>query len=259
MNIVVLVKQVPDTEAERTLRPEDSTLDREAVEPVINENDEFAIEQALRLKDDQGGRVTVLTLGPEQAVEALRRALAMGADEAVHVCDPALHGACAVQTATVLATALDTVEWDLVLAGSEATDSRMAVLPAMLAEVTGAAQLTWARRVRVDGASVTVERVTADGYDVVAAELPAVVSVVAKINEPRYPSFRGVMAAKTKPVRRLGLAGLGLSGDAVGLAGATSEVVSFEIAPPRPSGQIVDDDGSGGLKIAEFLAARGLV
>jgi electron transfer flavoprotein beta subunit len=259
MNIVVLMKQVPDTEGDRTLDPADNTVDRAAVDPVINYIDEFAIEEGLRLKEAHGGEVTILTVGPEKATESIRKALSMGADKAVHVSDAALHGSCAIQTATVLARALGTVEWDIVVAGSEATDSRMSVIPALLAEVLGAPQLSQARKVTVEGDTITIERLAGDGYDVIRAARPAVVSVVEKINDPRYPSFKGIMAAKSKPIQTLTVADLGLDADQVGLAAATTQVTGFEPAPPRQAGQVVKDEGDGGVKIADYLAAKKLV
>src|SRR6201996_9263803 len=203
MNIVVLMKQVPDTEGDRTLDASDKTINRASVDPVINYLDEFAIEEGLRLKEQHGGEVTILTVGPEQATVSLRKALSMGADKAVHVSDTALHGACAIQTATVLAKALGTLEWDVAVAGSEATDSRMSVVPALVAEALGVPQLSQARAVSSDGSKITIERVTEAGYDLVEAPTPAIVSVVEKTNEPRYPSFKGIMAAKSKPIAPL--------------------------------------------------------
>jgi electron transfer flavoprotein beta subunit len=259
MNIVVLVKQVPDTSAERRLDPSDNTLDRESVDAVINEIDEYAIEEGLLLKEAHGGEVTILTVGPDRATESIRKALSMGADKAVHVSDPAMHGSDAIQTAKVIAKALGSLEWDLAIAGSEATDTRVSVMPALLAEALGVAQLSHARKVTVDGSTVTIERLSDTGYDVVQAATPAVISVVEKINEPRYPSFKGIMAAKSKPVQTLTTADLGLGADEVGLATAATQVVSFEVAPPRQAGQIVKDEGDGGQKIAEFLASKKLV
>src|SRR5690242_16172838 len=192
MNIVVCVKQVPDTWAEKRLSADDKTVDREGVDGVMNELDEYAVEEALRIKEAQGGEVTVLTMGPDRATETIRKALSMGADKGIHVTDDALHGSDAIQTAKALAKALGTVEWDLVIAGSESTDARMSVLPAMLSELLGVPQLTRARKVTIDGAKVTVERQTDVGYDVVEGATPAVISVVEKINEPRYPSFKGI-------------------------------------------------------------------
>ncbi|MBV9592891.1 MAG: electron transfer flavoprotein subunit beta/FixA family protein [Actinobacteria bacterium] len=259
MNIVVLVKQVPDTEGDRKLDPSDRTIDRTSVDPVINYIDEFAIEEALRLKEEHGGDVTILTVGPEQATVSIRKALSMGADKAVHVCDEALHGACAIQTATVIAKALGTVEWDVAIAGSEATDSRMSVVPALVSEVLGAPQLSQARKVSVDGSTVTIERVTETGFDRVQAPTPVVISVVEKINEPRYPSFKGIMAAKNKPIEVLDTAALGLDAGTLGLVNASTAVVSFEVAPPRAAGQVVKDEGDGGVKIADYLASKKLV
>ncbi len=259
MYIVVLVKQVPDTSAERRLDPSDNTLDRESVDAVINEIDEYAIEEGLLLKEAHGGEVTILTVGPERATESIRKALSMGADKAVHVSDPAIHGSDAIQTAKVIAKALGTLEWDLVIAGSEATDTRVSVVPALVAEALGVTQLSQARKVTVDGPTVTIERLSDTGYDVVQGATPAVISVVEKINEPRYPSFKGIMAAKSKPVQTLTTADLGLGADEVGLATAATQVLSFEVAPPRQAGQIVKDEGDGGQKIAEFLASKKLV
>jgi electron transfer flavoprotein beta subunit len=260
MNVVVLVKQVPDTWAERTLSDVDKTLDRDSVDAVINEIDEYAIEEGLRLKEAHGGEVTIMTMGPERGTESIRKALSMGADKAIHVSDPALHGSCALQTATVLAKALATTEWDIVVAGSESTDARLSVVPALLAEALGVAQLTHARKVTVDGSTVTIERQRDDGYTSVTGELPAVVSVVEKINEPRYPSFKGIMAAKTKPITTLTVADLGLAEDEVGLAHATSRVLDFTPAPPRQAGTVVKDEaGSGGVAIADFLATKKII
>ncbi|MCW2644850.1 MAG: electron transfer flavoprotein beta subunit [Pseudonocardiales bacterium] len=259
MNIVVLVKQVPDTEAQRQLNPDDNTVDRAAVDPVINYIDEFAIEEGLLLKEAHGGEVTILTVGPERATESIRKALSMGADKAIHVTDEALHGSDAIQTAKVIAKALGTIEWDVAVAGSEATDSRSAILPALLAEALGVAQLTQARKVTVDGSTVTIERVTDTGYESVQGSTPAVISVVEKINDPRYPSFKGIMAAKSKPVTTLALSDLGIDAGEAGLANAWTQVVSFENAPPRAAGQTVKDEGNGGGQIADYLASKKLI
>ncbi len=260
MNIVVCVKQVPDTWAEKRLSDSDKTVDREGVEGVMNELDEYAVEEALRIKEAGGdGTVTVLTMGPDKAVETIRKALSMGADQAVHVVDDALHGSDALATSNALAKALGTIEYDLVILGVESTDARMSVIPAMLAERTGAAQLTFARKVEVSGTTVKIERQTDTGYDVVEASTPAIVSVVEKINEPRYPSFKGIMAAKKKPLTTLTIADAGVDGGSVGLAGSGTEVAEFAARPPKQAGQIVKDEGDGGAKLAEFLASQKLV
>jgi electron transfer flavoprotein beta subunit len=256
MNIVVCVKQVPDTWAERTLRPEDSRLDRASVDGVINELDEYAIEEGLRLAEAHGGEVTILTMGPDKASESIRKALSMGADKAVHLVDDTLEGSDALATSLALATVLQRTGFDLVILGSESTDARTGLLAAMLAERLGCPQLSLASKVEVDGNAITIHRQADYGYDKVEATLPAVVSVVEKINEPRYPSFKGIMAAKKKPVQTLALADLGIDADAAGLAGSATAVTDFAARPPRAAGQVVKDEGDGGSTVAAFLAER---
>jgi electron transfer flavoprotein beta subunit len=259
MNIVVLVKQVPDTWSDRKLREDDRTVDRDAADAVFNEMDEHGVEEALKLKEAHGGEVTVLSMGPDRAGETIRKALAMGADKAVHVSDDALHGSCAVGTSTALAAALKTLEFDVVVVGTEASDARVGALGAMLGEHLGVPALTGARTVTIDGGTARIERQVDSGYQTVEASLPVVISVIEKINEPRYPSFKGIMAAKKKPVQTLSAADLGLDPSAVGLAGATSEVVDFAPRPPKQKGEIITDDGDGGVKLAGFLAAQKII
>ncbi len=256
MNIVVCVKQVPDTWSERTLRESDSTLDREAADAVINELDEFAIEEGLRLAEAHGGEVTILSMGPERASESIRKALSMGADKAVHLVDDALAGTDALGTSAAIAQVLGQIGFDLVILGSESTDARTGVLPAMLSERLGVPQLSYASKVEIDGNTITINRLADYGYDTVVATLPAVLSVVEKINEPRYPSFKGIMAAKKKPVQTLSVAEAGIDPAVVGLSNAATEVLGFAKRPPRQAGTIVADDGDGGSKAAEFLAER---
>ncbi|MEI6373314.1 MAG: electron transfer flavoprotein subunit beta/FixA family protein [Actinomycetes bacterium] len=256
MKILVCIKQVPDSWADKKLSPEDSTLDRASVDRVLNELDEYAVEAALQLTEAHGGDVTVLTMGPEDAAEALRRALSMGADAGIHLIDDGLSGTDAVGTSYALAQVLQSREFDLVIFGSESTDARMSVVPAMVAERLSLPQLTFAGKVEVDGGTVRIQRVTDYGYDEVEASTPALVSVVEKINEPRYPSFKGIMAAKKKPVEKLTLADAGIDASQVGLAQAWSAVDSFAARPPREKGTIVEDGGDGGAKIAEFLSTQ---
>ena len=256
MNIVVCVKQVPDTWSERTLRESDSTLDRDAADAVINEADEFAIEEGLRLAEAHGGEVTILSMGPDRATESIRKALSMGADKAVHLLDDALAGSDVLATSAALAAVLGQIGFDLVILGSESTDARTGLLPAMLSERLGVPQLSYASKVEIDGTSITINRLADYGYDTVVASLPAVVSVVEKINEPRYPSFKGIMAAKKKPVQTMTVSDIGIDASQVGLANAASEVLSFAKRPARQAGTIVTDDGDGGAKAAEFLAGR---
>jgi electron transfer flavoprotein beta subunit len=259
-NIVVLVKQVPDTYSERKLSDSDHTLDRDSADAVLDEINERAIEEALQIKEAQGGEVTVVSVGPDRATDAIRKALSMGADKAVHVLDDALHGADMLQTAKVLAAAIGTVEdVDLVIGGNEASDGTGGAIPAMIAELLGYPQLTHAREVTVEGSTVKVTRETEEGLTHLEANLPAVVSVSEKINEPRYPSFKGIMAAKKKPVETLGIADLGIDAGDVGLANAWSTVVEASPKPPREAGQRVEDEGDGGTKIAEYLVGQKLI
>ncbi len=259
MKIAVLLKQVPDTWSERTLVEPDWILDRDAADAVIDEIDTRGVEAALQLKERHGGEVTVLTMGPPRATEALRKALAMGADAAVHICDDALAGSDALQTSAALAAAIQTVSPDLVITGNESTDGRTGSVPSMLAERLGMPQVTSIRTLEIDGTALRAERVRDGGYSEVTATLPAVVSVTEKINEPRYPGFKGIMAAKKKTISTLGVADLGLDPATTGLANASTVVVDGAPRPPRQSGEKITDDGTGGAKAAEFLAAGRLI
>ncbi|XVS63346.1 electron transfer flavoprotein subunit beta/FixA family protein [Actinosynnema sp. CA-299493] len=260
MNIVVLVKQVPDTWSERKLSDADHTLDRESADAVLDEINERAVEEALLLQEAHGGEVTVVAMGPDRATDAIRKALSMGADKAVHVSDEALHGSDALTTAKVLAKAIGTIEgFDLVIAGNEATDGRAGAVPAMLAELLGVPQVTQVRKLTVEGGTVKAERETDEGVAHLEASLPAVVSVNEKINEPRYPSFKGIMAAKKKPVSKLTVADLGLDAGEVGLGAAWSQVLESAPKPPRGAGQRVEDSGDGGSKIAAYLVDQKLI
>ena len=256
MNIVVCVKQVPDTWSERTLQAADNTVDRDSADAVPNELDEYAIEEGLRLQEANGGEVTILSMGPEKAAETIRKALSMGADKAVHVSDPALHGSDALVTSAVLAQVLERIGFDLVILGSESTDARTGLMAAMLAERLGVPQLSYASQVETDGSAITIHRQADYGYDTVEATLPGVLSVVEKINEPRYPSFKGIMAAKKKPVETLTLADIGFDPGQAGLAASGTEVVSFARRPPKQAGTIVTDEGDGGNSATEYLAER---
>ncbi|GAA2348177.1 electron transfer flavoprotein subunit beta/FixA family protein [Dactylosporangium salmoneum] len=259
MKIVVLVKQVPDSGAERNLRSDDNTVDRASANNVINEMDEYAIEEALRLQEAHGGEVVVLTVGPDRATESIRKALSMGPDSAVHVVDDALHGSCAVTTSKVLAAAIAQQNADLVICGAESTDGRVQVMPHMVAERLGIAALTGARKLTVEGSQLTIERQTDEGYEVVTAATPALVSVWDTINDPRYPSFKGIMAAKKKPLQTLSLGDLGIAAGEVGSDGSTSAVVEHSKRPPRQAGNKVDAGDDGGVKLVEYLASEKFV
>ncbi|WP_019807988.1 electron transfer flavoprotein subunit beta/FixA family protein [Saccharomonospora halophila] len=259
-NIVVLVKQVPDTYSERKLTENDHTLDRESADAVIDEINERAVEEALKIKEAGAGEVTVLCVGPDRATDAIRKALSMGADKAIHVSDESLHGSDLLSTAKVIAAGVGRAgEVDLVVAGNEASDGRGGAVPAVLAELLGMPQLTHARELTVDGGTVKADRETEDGITHLEANLPAVVSVTEKINEPRYPSFKGIMAAKKKPVETLTVADLGVDAGEVGLANAASGVVEAAPKPPRAAGERVTDEGDGGSKVAEYLVGQKLL
>ncbi|WP_280346858.1 electron transfer flavoprotein subunit beta/FixA family protein [Nocardia neocaledoniensis] len=259
-NIVVLIKQVPDTWSERKLTDGDFTLDREAADAVLDEINERAVEEALLIKEAQGGEVTVLAAGPDRATEAIRKALSMGADKAIHINDPAIHGSDAVQTAWVLAGALGQVEGvELVIAGNEATDGRAGAVPAIIAEYLGIPQLTHLRKLTVDGDKITGERETDEGVFKLEASLPAIVSVTEKINEPRFPSFKGIMAAKKKEVTVFTLADLGIDPSTVGVANAGTQVTGSTPKPPRTAGEKIADEGEGGNQIASYLIGQKII
>ncbi|QKV75603.1 electron transfer flavoprotein subunit beta/FixA family protein [Amycolatopsis sp. Hca4] len=259
-NIVVLVKQVPDTYSERKLNGSDNTLDRESADAVLDEINEKAVEEALKIKEAGEGEVTVISVGPDRATDAIRKALSMGADKAIHVSDEALHGSDAIATAKVLAAAIGKVEgFDLVIAGNESSDGRGGAIPAILAELLGLPQVTYVREVTVDGSTIKATRETEDGLTHLEASLPAIVSVGEKINEPRYPSFKGIMAAKKKPVETFTIADLGIDAGEVGLANAWSQVTESAPKPPRTAGEKVEDEGDGGTKVAEYLVGQKLI
>jgi electron transfer flavoprotein beta subunit len=264
MNIVVCIKYVPDAQAELTFNESDNTTDR-GVEGLLSELDEYAIEAGLKLAEAADGgvaenTVTVLTVGPDKAADAIKKSLQMGAHAGVHVSDEAIHGSDAVATSLILAAAVKKIgSPDLILTGMASTDGTMGVVPAMLAERLGLPQVTLASELTVEGGTVTIRRDGDVASETIAASLPALVSVTDQINEPRYPSFKGIMAAKKKPVETWSLADLGLDAGSVGLAAAWTTVESFTKRPPRAKGQIVTDDGDGGTELAKFLTAQKFV
>ncbi len=263
MNIVVCVKYVPDAQGARTFTEPDKTTDRVNVDGLLSELDEYAVEQALRIVEAGEGEVTVLTVGPDDAADAIKKALQMGADKGVHVCDDAIAGSDAPATSLVIAEAVKKIGVpDLVLMGMASTDGTMGVLPAMVAERLGLPQVTMASEVTFSGNTVSIRRDGDVASQTIQATLPVVLSVTDQSTAgepPRYPSFKGIMAAKKKPVDTLALADLGVDPAQVGLAAAWTKVESFAARPPRAQGEIVADDGNGGTKLAEFLAARKFV
>jgi electron transfer flavoprotein beta subunit len=259
MKIAVCVKQVPDAAAPKRLDPQTKRLDR-TVEGAINPFDVNAVEEALRIKEGgAGGEVVLVSLGPAKAAESLRKALAMGADRVLLVSDDAAAGSDLLGTAKALAAALEREEADLVLFGQQASDSDGAVLWAAVAErlrrpvISQAAELTLA-----DG-KVRGKRQTEFGYDVIEAPLPAVVAVSDAINEPRYPSLKGIMGAKSKPQETVSLSDLGVGGDDVGESGKRTEVYAVGEPPPRGDSVKLEDDGAAAERIVEYLAERKLI
>lgn len=262
MKVIVPVKRVPDTAGDKPLDPDDHTLDRDKVESILCPMNEYAIEEACRLKEQHGADVTVLLVGPESAQSVVRKALSYGLDAAVQVSDEAIHGSDAIATAKVIAAALRQVEFDVVIMGAQATDARTSIVPAAVAELLGLPSLTYARRLTVDGDKVVVHRETDEGWNVVESTLPAVISVVESINEPRYPSFKGIMAAKTKPLAMKSLGEIGLDPAEVGLGNGWASIVDAQPRPQKEAGKKVEDDGTGevGAKaLADWLVEQRII
>ncbi len=258
MRIVVPVKYAPDPTVAWAYGS-DSTLDREDVACHLSELDEYAVEQAVSLVEaGLEATITYVTMGPVGAVDALRKALSMGGDEAVHVVDDALRGSDSLATSLVLATAIERVGFDLVLCGMASTDGEMGVLPAMLAERLGVPQATLAGSLSISDGTAQVSREGSQDTASVRAPLPTVVSVTDRTGEARYPSFRSIMLAKKKPVTTWTLADLGVDPDRVGRTGSASMVRSAAPQPPRQA-EIVVDDGEGAALIADFLVAQRLL
>jgi electron transfer flavoprotein beta subunit len=257
MKIVVCAKFVPDATADRRFRSEDNTVDRAGVDGLLSELDEYAVETALTVKEAGDADVTVLTVGPEQAADAVKKGLQMGADAGVHVLDDAIHGSDAVATSLILSKALARLEADLVVFGMGSTDGGMGVVPAMVSERLGLPAVTLGSEVTVDGQTVRIRRDGDTASDTIEGTLPLVLSVSDQANEPRYPSFKGIMAAKKKPVQTWSLADLEISADQVGGASAWTEVVEVTARPPRSAGTIVTDEaGSGAAELVEFLSTN---
>ena len=257
MKIIVLVKQVPDTYEERRLDPATGLVDRDPDQSVADEINERALEVALRHKDaNKGSEVVVLTMGPTSATQALRKALSMGADAAVHVVDDRLEGADIVTTATVLASALHRTGYDLVLAGNESSDGRGGVVPAMIAEHLGLPLLSSLDTIEFSETTVAGNVTLESGNLSVSATLPAVVSVTERSAEARFPKFKGIMTAKRKPLTTLSLADLGLD---LGAGTSTTTVRSIFERPARTAGKKIIDDGTAARELAEFLVAGRLI
>ena len=246
MKIVVTVKQVPDPNAATTLEA-DNTLSREK-EAVLDPGDECGIEEALQLKEAHGGEVLLISMGPEKAKDAIRKGLSMGADRGVLITDPQLAGADALLTARALAAAIKLESPDLVICGTESYDGSTGMVPPMLAELLGMPQLTVAKKVQVEGSTIKINRQTSDGYQVVEAATPALITVTAAIAEPRYASLKGIMAARSKEIKQIGLSDLGIErGDPAETIEGLTEAVA------RKAGVVIQDDGTAVDKIVQML------
>src|ERR1035441_2390278 len=252
MNIVVCVKQIPDPAAPPALDPNTHNLDRTG-KLILDDSDAYGVEMGLQLTSGEGDEVILVSMAPGGETSGLRTALAMGAARAILVTDDSLAGSDALGTAKMLAAAIKRAEPDLVLTATESTDGYPGTIPAQIAELLGFPSITFAKKIAVDGSTVRVERQTEAGYDEVESPLPAVVSVTAGVVEPRYPSFKGIMAAKSKPVEVLSVADIGVPADQVGAAGAGQEISDVSKVADRGGGVIVVDEGDGAERILTFL------
>jgi electron transfer flavoprotein beta subunit len=252
MKIAVCAKQIPDPNTPYKLDPGTHFVERPA-DQVLDDTDRYGIEVALRLAEATGGTVTLVSMGPAGGLQGIRQALAMGAHKAVIINDPSLRGSAALVTARLLAAALRREDPDLIIAGTESTDGYTGVVPQQVAELLGIPALTFARKVEHLDGRIRIERMTATGYDVVEAPTPVLITVTSGVVEPRYPTFKGIMAAKSKPVEQPTCSDLGFSPEAVGMAGSAQSIVEVRSAPERGAGRKVVDEGEAHLEILRFL------
>ena len=259
MNVVVCVKQIPDPATPGQLDPNSKTLKREG-KLILDDSDAYGVEMALLLAEKAGGgEVTLVSMAPNGETSGLRTALAMGAAKAILVSDDSLAGSDALSTAKVLAAAIKRAEPDLVVAATESTDGYTGTTPVQIAEILGLPAVTFAKSVDISDGKVTVNRQTEAGYDEVETQLPALVTVTAGVVEPRYPSFKGIMAARSKPVEQLTAADLGLAADQVGAGGARQEVTDVAAAEERKAGEIITDEGDAHERVVAFLEQLKLI
>lgn len=259
MKVVVCAKIVPLGTVTIQIDPATRRMVRAGVTQELDPQAAKAVEEALRLTDKHGGTVTLVVMGGDDAAIGIKSALAMGATAAIHLSDPALAGSDALGTAKALAAAIRKEPFDLVLCATESSDSYTGLVPGQLAQLLGIPPLTFATALTVDGKSVTIKRQSEGGYDVVTSELPALVTVTTGINEPRYPTLKGILGAKKKEIRRYTAADLGLGPAEVGESGAREQVLTVGRPPARPSGTIIKDEGDAGKRIADFLATVKLI
>ena len=259
VNIVVCAKVVPASSVTMEIDPNTKRMKRKDVTQELDPQVAVAVEEALRLTEKDGGSVTIVTMGAEDATIGIRSALAMGATSAVHISDPALAGSDTLGTAKALAAAIRKEPFDLILCATESSDSYAGLVPGQIAQLLGIPALTFATALTIQGKKVTIKRQSEGGYDVVESELPALVTVTSGINEPRYPTLKGIMGAKKKEIKKLTAADLGLGPGEVGESGAREKVLSVGRPPARQAGKVVKDEGEGGRQIADFLASLKLI
>ena len=252
MKIIVTVKQVPDPNSSLAL-DSDNTISRDK-EVVLDPGDECGVEEGLQLKEAHGGEVVLVSMGPERAKDAIRKGLSMGADRGILITDPGLAGADALLTARALAAAIKAEAPDLVICGTESYDGSTGMVPPMLAELLGIPQLTVAKKVEIDGSTLKVHRQTADGYQVVEATTPALITVTAAIAEPRYASLKGIMAARSKEIKQVGMGDLGVErGESV------ETIEGIADADARKAGTVIEDDGTAVERIMQLLTEAKVV
>jgi electron transfer flavoprotein beta subunit len=262
VRIVVLVKPVPDTASAGERLGADNRLDRAAVPAVVNANDEYAIEAALKLTEQHGGEVTLVAMAPPNAPETLRKALAMGAASGTHITDPGLEGSDTLSTARVLAAAVKGMEFDLLFAGADTSDGGAGVVPAGVATLLGLPYLSYAAKVEPnpDARTVRVQRISPTGFDVLEASMPALVVCTQALGEPRYPSLKGIMAARSKEIATRGLGDLETGADELGGDAATTTVVESHKPPARAATRVIREPAGDAAKtVVSFLAERRII
>jgi electron transfer flavoprotein beta subunit len=253
VNVFVTVKQTPDPNSTPQLG-DDFRLVREGVELVMDQGDEYGVEEGLQLAEKTGGSVTVVSMGPEKANDGIRKALSMGAESGILITDPALAGSDALGTARAIAAAVKDKGFDILICGTESFDGSTGMVPPQVAELLGIPHLSFAKKLEVEGSKVKVQRQTADGYVMIEADTPVVVTVTGGLNEPRYPTLKGIMGAKSKPVETVDVAALGIDPGQVGDAGALVKVAGVDPAPERQAGEVITDEGQSGERVVAILA-----
>ncbi|MBI2985885.1 MAG: electron transfer flavoprotein subunit beta/FixA family protein [Deltaproteobacteria bacterium] len=254
MNIIICAKVIPASSVTIEINPATKCMVRKGVPHELDPAAACALEEGLRLTEKHGGAVTVITMGIGDATIGIRNALAMGAANAIHILDDALAGSDALGTAKALAAAIKKESFDLVICAAESSDSYSGIVPGQLAQLLGLSPLTFAKEIAVEAKKITIKRQTESGYDLVEAEMPALVTVASGINEPRYPQLKGIMAAKKKEIKQWTAADLGLGPDQVGASGAKEKVLAIGRPAARKAGKVITDEGDGGKQVADFLA-----